>query len=170
MARIDITRLDKVKSKIEKDLDHLLNAQNKIKDLLKEFSDSKLLKGDELTGWLGEIYCKILFNGTLVDESNEHDFVEQVTGKKYAVKARKSDKRGWNVTSAISKIEGQDCPDFLLFIHFTISYEVKSIWKYEWQEIFRENRFKPKKVRGSNNRWVFIVSKKKDKKHLIYSI
>jgi len=33
----------------------------------------KTLKGNELVGWLGEIYTKIVLNGHLVDDSYEHD-------------------------------------------------------------------------------------------------
>ncbi|MDO7876679.1 hypothetical protein Q5H93_18180 [Hymenobacter sp. ASUV-10] len=166
---LDITKIEKATNSIATDLDALLNSQCKIKDSLLHFSDGKNLKGDELTGWLGEIFAKILFNGTLVDESHEHDFIVPTSDEKYAVKARKGKNKGWNITSAISKIEGGDCPDFLLFIHFDTKYSIESIWKYNWKEILAEKRFKPKKVRGEGNRWYFQVTPTKDKARLVYS-
>jgi len=128
---IDISKINKVRDAISSDLNFFLNAQAKIKDSLLDFTDGKNLKGDELTGWLGEIFAKLLLDGTLVDESQEHDFIVLGTGEKYAVKARKGRKGGWNNTSAISKIEGDDCPTYLLFIHFDSEYRIENIWKYD---------------------------------------
>jgi hypothetical protein len=166
---LKIADLNKIKNEIASDLILVLNGQISLKSKLLEYADGKNLKGDELTAWLGEIFCKILYKGTLVDETYEHDFIALKTGKRYAVKARKGKNKGWNSTSAISKIEGIDCPDYLLFIHFDNKYVVESIWEYKWQEILLEDRFLPKKVRGAGNRWYFMVTPTKDQDRLVYS-
>jgi hypothetical protein len=165
---LDISKIAEVRLKIASDLDALLYAQRRIKEALLQFSDGKNLKGDELTAWLGEIYAKMLFDGTLVDETHEQDFIVSKSGEKYAVKARKGNNKGWNTTSAISKIEGKDCPDFLLFVHFDNNYEIKNIWKYPWKEMFSADRFRAKKVRGESNRWDFRVTPTRDKIWLVY--
>ncbi len=62
---------------VEKDFESLFqllsSTQKEIQEKLQQHSDGKVLKGNELVGWLGEIYTKILFNGSLVDDSHEHD-------------------------------------------------------------------------------------------------
>ena len=49
--------------RVEKDFSGLFvtlsMTQRKIRELLVAHSDGKVLKGDELVGWLGEIYTKI---------------------------------------------------------------------------------------------------------------
>lgn len=49
--------------------------QKEIRDKLLDHADGKHLKGDELVGWLGEIYGKLLYDGTLVGDGEEHDFI-----------------------------------------------------------------------------------------------
>ena len=66
--------------RIEKDFSGLFvtlsMTQKKIRELLVEHSDGKVLKGDELVGWLGEIYTKIAVGGYLVDDSFEHEVTD----------------------------------------------------------------------------------------------
>jgi len=132
--------------RVEKDFDslfHLLSiTQKEIHETLEEYSDGKVLKGNELVGWLGEIYTKIILNGYLVDDSNEHD-VEINDNLKISVKTRKGMNSGWTRTSAIPKIEGADCPTHLMFVHLNESYSVSSMWLYPWEDL--------KKIKGSNN-------------------
>jgi hypothetical protein len=52
----------------------LAAIQQRIRERLSEHADGKNLKGNELVGWLGEIYGKILFDGRLVSDDKEHDF------------------------------------------------------------------------------------------------
>ena len=74
--------------------------QDRIKQRLINFADSKTLKGNEFVGWLGEIYAKLLFSGQLVDDSEEHD-ITTPDGWRISVKARKGCNSGWKQTSAI---------------------------------------------------------------------
>ena len=105
--------------RIEKDFSGLFvtlsMTQRKIRELLVEHSDGKVLKGDELVGWLGEIYTKIAVGGYLVDDSFEHD-VETTTGMAISVKTRRGTNSGWTRTSAIPKIEGEEVPTHLMFV------------------------------------------------------
>jgi len=86
---LDFDKFDRV----EKDFDslfHLLSiTQKQIHDKLEEHADGKVLKGNELVGWLGEIYTKIICNGYLVDDSYEHD-VEADNGIRISVKTKKA--------------------------------------------------------------------------------
>jgi len=157
--------------RVEKDFDslfHLLSiTQNKIHDKLEEYADGKVLKGNELVGWLGEIYTKIICNGRLVDDSYEHD-VEAVNGIKISVKTRKGTKNGWNRTSAIPKIDGDDCPTHLMFVRLNDNYSVKSMRLYPWQDLYSANRFKRHIVRGNFRSYYMLVKPQDDDKYKIY--
>jgi len=166
---IEINKIKTISELIKSDLDVVINTIPNLQKKLSIFSDEKKLKGDELTGWLGEIYAKTLYDGKLVDEKNEHDFVVEKTGERYAVKARKGKNNGWNETSTVSKIEGDDCPNYLLFIHFDSNYDIQNIWCYPWKEILVEGRFMNKKVRNEKSGYYFKVSPSKDKNRLVYS-
>jgi hypothetical protein len=58
---------------LETDFQSINNATNNIKNKLQRHSDGKLLKGDEIVGWLGEVYGKMLLNGTLIPDTYEYD-------------------------------------------------------------------------------------------------
>src|SRR5690242_10386891 len=92
----------------------LASLQTKIRGMLTRYADRKTLKGNELVGWLGEIYGKLLLDGTLVHDREEHDFI-CVDGRRVSVKTRKGFGRGWQKTSAIPKFDGETCPTHLLF-------------------------------------------------------
>ncbi len=96
---------EQLESELEKHFARIERQLTIIRRKLTEHADDKFLKGDELVGWLGEIYGKLLLNGVLVQDDLEHDF-ETPDGRKISVKARKGWGSGWNRSSAIPKIEG----------------------------------------------------------------
>ena len=112
----------------------LAALQKRIHERVSLHGDGKYLKGNELVGWLGEIYGKLLFDGTLVRDSEEHDFVSK-QGLRVSVKTRKGWRSGWKQTSAIPKIEGVDCPTHLLFVHLNDDYSIDRIWSFEWSHL-----------------------------------
>jgi hypothetical protein len=125
------------------------------------------LKGNELVGWLGEIYGKMLLGGHLVYDSEEHD-VETADSLKVSVKARKGWNSGWKQTSAIPKIEGDNCPTHLLFVHLNDDYSIDRMWLYEWNYLFQNGRFKSHVVRGSHRSYIFTVDDRKDRQFEIF--
>lgn len=157
--------------RVEKDfysLFHQLSIiQKQIQDKLEGHSDGKVLKGNELVGWLGEIYTKIICNGYLVDDSNEHD-VETDNDLKISVKTRKGKNSGWTRTSAIPKIEGSECPTHLMFVHLNDQYSVSSMWLYPWQDLIKSGRFKKHMVRGNFRSYYMSVRPNNDGKYKIY--
>jgi hypothetical protein len=159
--------LEKIQLALRQNFDAIVKAQNEIKNKLIVYSDGKNLKGDEIVGWLGEIYAKILFDGKLVEDSNEHD-VETKNGMKISVKTRKGFGNGWNKTGAIPKIEGSDCPTHLMFVHLNDDYSIERIWLYPWEELLQAGRFKVHMVRGNKRSFIFRVSVRTDEKYLIY--
>lgn len=146
----------------------LASLQRTIREKLLAYADGKNLKGNELVGWLGEIYGKLLFDGTLVDDREEHDFVSD-PNLRVSVKTRKGWKSGWKKTSAIPKIEGSDCPTHLLFVHLNDDYSVDRMWLLEWCELANAKRFTEHIVRGSPRSFIFSIDEKKDKAHVVYS-
>ena len=145
----------------------LAALQTKIRDKLFVHADGKNLKGNELVGWLGEIYGKLLFNGTLVGDGEEHDFVSN-DGLRVSVKTRKGWNVGWKQTGAIPKIEGGDCPTHLLFVHLNDDYSIDRMWLLEWCQLLSADRFKKHMVRGSQRSFIFAIDEEKDKAHVVY--
>jgi len=145
----------------------LVFIQNEIREKLAAHADGKNLKGNELVGWLGEIYGKLLFNGKLVDDREEHDFISG-EGFRVSVKARKGWNSGWKRTSAIPKIEGNDCPTHLLFVHLNDDYSIDRIWLLDWQQLLIKGRFKQHIVRGAPRSFIYAIDEVRDKPHVVF--
>ncbi len=131
-------------------------------------ADGKVLKGNELVGWLGEIYGKMLLGGELVNDREEHDFVCP-DGRRVSVKTRKGTGSGWTQTSAIPKIEGDDCPTHLMFVHLNDDYSLDRIWLYPWEHLTAESRFSRHIVRGQHRSFIFRVNERNDRDFVVYS-
>ncbi len=145
----------------------LSTLQANIHKQLEAQADGKTLKGNELVGWLGEIYGKLLLGGKLVSDREEHDF-ECHDGRTVSVKTRKGWGAGWKQTSAIPKIDGDDCPSHLMFVHLDDDYKLDRIWLYPWAQLLSAGRFTSHKVRGQHRSFIFRVDEKKDTVFLIF--
>lgn len=146
----------------------LAALQREIREKLMVYADGKNLKGNELVGWLGEIYGKLLFDGTLVDDREEHDFVS-ANGQRVSVKTRKGWNSGWKQSSAIPKIEGSDCPSHLLFVHLNDDYSIDRMWLLDWCQLVADNRFKKHMVRGAQRSFIFAIDEVRDKPSVVYN-
>lgn len=145
----------------------LVELQRRIHNKVVAHAGGKNLKGNELVGWLGEIYGKLLFDGRLVDDREEHDFVTS-DGCRVSVKTRKGWGSGWRQSSAIPKIEGPGCPTHLLFVHLNDDYSIDRIWLFEWSRLLANERFRKHIVRGSQRSFVFSIHEKNDKNNVIH--
>lgn len=164
---IDLSSFKNIEKEFVALFGELSLIQHSIQNKLQSHADGKMLKGNELVGWLGEIYGKYLFNGRLVDDSYEHD-VETKDGLRISIKTRKGKGSGWNRTSAIPKIEGDDCPTHLLFVHLDDNYLVDKIWFFPWTELLNKSRFKEHWVRDNMRSYYMSVNEKIDQEYLIY--
>ncbi len=104
----------------------LFSLQIRIREKVSKYADGKHLKGHELVGWLGEIYVKLLLDGTLVHDRHEHD-VEVIGNWRVSVKARRGKNSGWRQTSPIARFEGAGCPTHLAFVHLDDDYSLDRI-------------------------------------------
>ena len=147
--------------------DELFRLQSSVKDSLAPYADGKPLKGGEIVGWLGEIFVKLLYRGTMVSDSEEHDVVT-ADGRKISVKARKGRGSGWTRTSAIPKIDGDESPTHLAFVHLHDNYSIDRIWLFDWLELVSQGRFKVHNVRGQKRSYVFSLDEKKDEPYVVY--
>ncbi|MBG0795168.1 hypothetical protein IYY11_17585 [Methylocystis sp. H62] len=156
---------------LEEDLagmfEELALLQSRIRYRLISHADGKNLKGNELVGWLGEIYGKKLYSGTLVSDREEHDFTTD-DGWKVSVKTRRGGNRGWNRSSAIPKVEGENCPTHLLFVHLDTNYCVARMWLFDWGELKATGRFQQHIVRGEPRSYIFSLREESDHKYLVY--
>ena len=160
---VDVRRVEEEFRQLFAEL-HKLEAA--IRTKIQPYADGKTLKGNELVAWLGEVYGKLLLNGTLVDDSEEHDFIT-MDGRRVSVKARKGYNPGWQRTSAIPKIEGHDCPTHLMFVHLNDDYSIDRIWLFPWEVILSKDRFKKHTVRGSHRSFIFNVDETRDKAYVV---
>jgi hypothetical protein len=159
--------VERVQADCRKLFEKLAVVQKEIRDKLAIHADGKNLKGNELVGWLGEIYGKLLFDGKLVPDSNEHDFLAS-DGRRISVKTRRGSKRGWNQASAIPKIQGPDCPTHLLFVHLQEDYSIDRMWLFDWHHLMTTGRFKKHFVRLNLRSYIFSVDPEMDAKYLVY--
>jgi hypothetical protein len=157
----------KLSVSLEADFKKIKGATQRIKQQLQEHSDGKQLKGEEITGWLGEIYGKIILNGKLMPD--EYDYDVKTRDKRVSIKARKGTSGGWETTSIIPRIEGNRCPTHLMFLQFTDSYSIKRIWLFPWKDLYDKGRFKKKTVRGEHRGYYIRIKPSLDKGYLIYS-
>lgn len=164
----NLKAVNKLEAECQTLFDKLFALQDEIREKLSEHADGKHLKGNELVGWLGEIYGKLFFNGILVDDRKEHDFIAD-GDRRVSVKTRKGWKSGWKQSSAIPKITGNDCPTHLLFVHLNDNYSLDRMWLFNWQELVRLERFKEHKVRGTHRSFVFTIDEVKDEPFVIYT-
>ncbi len=165
--KINVGALRRIESDFKILFDELFASQVKVRQRLLKYADGKRLKGYELVGWLGEIYVKLLFNGTLVDDRHEHD-VETEEGWRISVKTRKGNASGWKQSSPIPKFEGEGCPTHLAFVHLHDNYLLDRVWLYEWRHLCEGLRFTTKTVRGEFRSYVFKVDEKRDEEFVIY--
>lgn len=192
MSEYDFKKLSKTEMELKEELDELKKIQNKIKERVKELTGERKLKGDEIVGWLGELFCSTLVSGEITIEDNlEYDVITE--SRRISVKTRKGNNPGWNKTSNISSKEiNESSPTHLMFVQLDEDFSVKRIWMYDWDKNLVE-RFKPVNVKKnkksestegnyfdseSTNKKVeendagiyyFRVDEKKDKEKLIYS-
>lgn len=145
----------------------LAGLQKRIHSKVVAHADGKVLKGNELVGWLGEIYGKLLFDGKLVADREEHDFVT-LDGRRVSVKTRKGWGSGWKQSSAIPKVDGPDCPTHLLFVHLNDDYSIDRIWLFEWSHLLANERFRKHMVRGSQPSFIFLLNEQKDQAFVVY--
>lgn len=146
----------------------LREEQKAIAQKLASFADGKRLKGDEIVGWLGEVYGKLLLGGKLVADTEEHDF-ETPDGKRISVKTRRGSAGGWKQSSVIPKIEGDSCPTHLMFVHLSEDFQLNRIWLYPWGDLVMVDRFKPKIVREKQYGYTFMVNPTTDAAYSIYA-
>ena len=159
-------KLLKLSASLETDFARRRDATQRIKRQLQGHADGKQLKGDEITGWLGEVYGKMILNGKLVPD--EYDYDVKTRDKLVSVKARKGTSGNWQITSIIPRIEGDKCPTHLMFIQFTDSYSIKRVWLLPWKDLHDNGRFKEKTVRGEHRGYYIRIKPSVDKDYLIY--
>ncbi len=137
-----------------------------IREELEHYSDGENFKGNELTGWLGEVFAKLFLGGMLVSDRYEHDVVAR--DMRVSVKARSGWRSGWTQSSTIPKIRGTDCPSHLMFVHLDDDFSPERMWLYPWEDLLAQNRFKPHVVRGAQRAFVFHVRPTADDNYLKY--
>ena len=164
---MDYSKFKSLQQDLTDDFDQLAAVQKRLMEKLNKFANGKTLKGNEIVGWLGEIYIKLIFSGNLADDSCEHD-VDTDDGLRISVKTRKGRNSGWNNTSAIPKIDGDDCPTHLAFVNLKPNYQVDRIWLFTWKELHDRDRFKKHIVRGNLRSYIVRINEKEDISNLTF--
>ena len=153
--------------KIESKCKDIAEANLEIKEIISKHADGKNLKGDELVGWLGEVYAKFLLNGAIL-EADDKDYDVVAANMRVSVKARKGKRAGWTRTGIIPRIDlSEDSPTHLLFVHLNDDYSLKDAWCFDWEWLSSNSRFIQKKVRGSLVGHFFNLSPEGDKEFIL---
>lgn len=151
------------------DLERLSAIHASLKARLSAHANGKVLKGNEIVGWLGEIYVKELLDGRLVDDSHDHDVEAGADGSmRISVKARRGRSGGWNRTSAIPRIEGDGVPTHLAFVNLDARYELRRIWLFPWERLAADGRFIEHVVRGVHRSWYVSIREASDDDFLVF--
>jgi hypothetical protein len=158
--------LVKLSDSLAGDFNRITATTRTIRKKLEEHADGKPLKGDEITGWLGEVYGRMLLDGKLVADSYDYDVITK--DMRVSIKARKGTSSGWNITSLISRIEGTDCPTHLMFMQFTEDYSLFRVWLFPWGRLHESGRFIEKKVRGEHRGFYVAIRPANDRGYLVY--
>jgi hypothetical protein len=142
-------------------------AMTAIRLTLDQHADGKNLKGDEAVGWLGEVYGKTFMDGQLVADDLDYDFITS-DGKRVSVKARKGSKRQWNRSGAIPRIDGDDSPTHLMFVHLDDDYTLRTIYLYVWDDLVHAGRFRKHIVRNVFRSYYLLVNPGTDSQCIVY--
>ena len=86
-----------------------------------------------------------------------------------SVKTRRGSNSGWTRTSAIPKIEGEEVPTHLMFVHLDEDYVVSEMWLYPWQDLIEKERFRKHIVRGNFRSYYMSVNPTKDQRYKVYA-
>lgn len=139
-----------------------------LKELIKEHSDGKNLKGDELVGWLGEIYTKLLVDGTVIDH-DEFDYDVVKDKMRISVKTRKGKNSGWSRSGNIPNINvSNEGPTHLMFIHLEADYSLSGAWLFEWAWLTQSGRLIEKRNGNRVTGHFFALNVDSDKSYRQY--
>lgn len=144
----------------------LVSITESIRQYIQKHTKRKL-KGDEIVGWLGEVYAKFLVDGEVeIDDSLDYDVT--APSMRISVKARKGTQRNWNRTSSIpsNELSQENGPTHLLFLQLNDDYRLKRAWLYDWNQV--QPYFKP--VKAGSSMYYFKVKIERDRECLIYPI
>jgi hypothetical protein len=111
------------------------------------------LKDNGVTGWLGELYTAILFDGKIERESHSYDIIVG-DDKRIEVKTRRDNGKGnWPQAGLIT--ERQDSiPTHFVFVKLNNEYALESIYEFNWNENFKARlELKEETIDPNTNRW-----------------
>ena len=130
------------------------------------------LKGDQLTGFVGEYYASRIIDGVNIepDEKNSYDLID--SKRRIEVKTRiynPNSASSWKQTSAISEKKIlPNGPTHLCFLLLNNDYSVHGVWLFDWLYLIDNDRLKPKTVKGNERAYYFMLRYKMDESFRIY--
>lgn len=145
-----------------------LSFHGDVTAVIDKYAPEKQFKGIEYVGALGELYAKLLFGGSLANESHEHD-LDATDGSRLSVKTRRGTGRGWSKSGALPSIDSAHGPNGLVFVNLNDDYTPRKIWRYDWQYLKDSGRLKAHVVRKRHRSFVFFVAESKDQAFEVYS-
>jgi hypothetical protein len=109
-------------------------------------NSSFTLKGNEVVGWIGELYAATVQGGEIKSDSESYDIVRE-NGKKVEVKTRRQSKDGstsWKRSGVIS-VDADNPPDYLIFVKLNKDYQLEEMYEFPWSYLKDEERLKEAK-------------------------
>ena len=173
---MNMDRIEAIQRELKDDLNTLATIDHKLKEAIKYYVGEFDLKGNEVVGWLGEMYSCHFFDGEIQPDVISYDIL--IPGKveeRLEVKTRRVSKSGKDhgTQSGVIKLTGreQEDPTSLVFVTLTRDYLLQSIYKFPLSEIFggldNIKRLRSSKVK-KNFRGYTLTLREDDKQYLVY--
>ena len=111
--------------------------KGKVECAMKKYigDDEVVLKANGVTGWLGELYAALFFDGTIIPENESYDI--RVGENRVEVKTRRAVGDNWRLASTVTERE-KSCPTHLVFVKLNGAYELEAIYRFDWTKEFKE--------------------------------
>lgn len=171
-----MTSLAKLYTSIAEQLDVIAEAERRLKRILEStpWAGTRKFKGNEITGWLGELAVAAHLNGRVIErEDVTYDVVTTRPNRRISVKARRrlSGSASWRTSSLISEPKSEEKkPTHLAFVVLDENYRVERIHLFPWK-ILTESELKTKSVRGKRRGLNFYLRSDREniKKYVLYN-
>jgi len=119
------------------------------------------IKGDQLTGIIGEAIVALKYNGKIVDEKKDYDVI--AGQMRIEVKTRKGLGSNWQKTGVIPRnTVSDDGPTHLAFVHLNKDCTLSGLWLFDWKDLVDSERITNRIVRGESRGFTFRLSPKND--------
>lgn len=142
-----------------------------VEPLLAEGSNFSL-KGNEVVGWLGELYAATLLGGEIESDDKSYDILVkgEAICERIEVKTRRqsSEKSNSWKRSGVISVDEKDSPTHVVFVKLDKDYRLDEMYKFGWQYLEKEDRLKEAKSNENKRGYYIVLAPTKQEEWMIY--